>query len=433
MLKSYTKIDRIKGSIAQIMAEGIALGELAQIKMKDGRTSLAEVISFNGQIVNLQVFAGTKGISTSDQVRFLGRPMNVAFGESLLGRRFNGSGQPIDSGAEIQEETVEIGGPSFNPARRIVPHRMVKTNIPMIDMFNTLVSSQKIPIFSIAGEPYNELLARIAGQTDSDIIILGGCGLKFDDYEFFRQYFEKSGAIEKTIMFIHLASDPTVECMLVPDLALAVAELFAIKDKNVLVLLSDMTAYADALKEISISMEMVPSNRGYPGSLYSDLAARYEKAVDIEGSGSITILAVTTMPGDDITHPVPDNTGYITEGQFYLHNGVIDPFGSLSRLKQLVMGKATRKDHSDLANTMIRLYADAKRARDRASMGFRLSDWDRKLLIYADLFENKMMSLQVNLDISEQLDLGWQILATCFESKETGLKNAWIEQYGKWG
>ncbi len=432
MFKSYNRIERIKGSIAQIRADDITLGELAQFKMKDGRSTLAEVISFHGDRVNLQVFAGTKGVSTGDQVRFLGKPMSVPFGESLLGRRFNGSGAPIDKGSDIMEETVEIGGTSFNPARRIIPHRMVKTNIPMIDMFNTLVGSQKIPIFSIAGEPYNELLARIAGQTDSDIIILGGCGLKFDDYEFFRQYFERTGAIEKTIMFIHLASDPVVECMLVPDLSLSVAEQFAIKDKNVLVLLTDMTAYADALKEIAISMEMVPSNRGYPGSLYSDLAARYEKAVDIEGSGSITILAVTTMPGDDVTHPVPDNTGYITEGQYYLHNSVIDPFGSLSRLKQLVMGKATREDHSDLANAMIRLYADAKKARDRESMGFRLSEWDKKLLRYADIFEEKMMNLEVNLDITEQLDLGWQILATCFESTETGLKNTWIEKYGKW-
>ena len=182
----------------------------------------------------------------------------------------------------------------------------------------------------------------------------------------------------------------------------------------------------------SVSMDMVPSNRGYPGSLYSDLASRYEKAVDIEGSGSITIIAVTTMPGNDVTHPVPDNTGYITEGQFYLHGGRIDPFGSLSRLKQQVMGKVTREDHGDLANAMIRLYADAKKARDRESMGFRLSGWDKKLLAYAETFEKKMMDLQVNLDIEEQLDLGWTILAQCFDRNETGLKNTWIEKYGKW-
>jgi len=432
MVKTYTRIEKIKGSIAEIRAEAVKLGELAQVRMRDGRSSLAEVISFDGDRVTLQIYTGTKGVSTGDTVRFLGRPMQVACGESLLGRVFSGAGAPLDGGPEVLEERVEIGGPSFHPTKRIVPKRMIKTTIPMIDMFNALVRSQKIPIFSIPGEPYNELLARIASQTDADIIILGGMGLKFDDYAFFREHFARSGAMEKTIMFVHLASDPVVECLLVPDLALAVAEKFAIQNKNVLCLLTDMTAFSDALKEISISMEKVPSNRGYPGSLYSDLAARYEKAVDIEGSGSITIIAVTTMPGNDVTHPVPDNTGYITEGQFYLHGGVINPFGSLSRLKQQVMGKVTRKDHSDLANAMIRLYAEAKKARDRESMGFRLSNWDKKLLDYARKFEKRMMNLEVNLDIEQQLDLGWTILAECFERHEVGVKNEWIEKYGKW-
>lgn len=433
MVKTYHRIEKIKGSIAQIRAEGVKLGELAQVKMRDGRSSLAEVISFDDDKVTLQIYTGTKGVSTGDAIRFLGKPMQVGCGEALLGRAFNGSGIPIDNGPDIMAEKVDIGGPSFNPTKRIVPKRMIKTNIPMIDMFNALVRSQKIPIFSIPGEPYNELLARIASQTDADIIILGGMGLKFDDYEFFRQHFSRTGAMEKTTMFIHLASDPVVECLLVPDLALAVAEQFSVQNKNVLCLLTDMTAFSDALKEISISMEKVPSNRGYPGSLYSDLAARYEKAVDIEGSGSITIIAVTTMPGNDVTHPVPDNTGYITEGQFYLHGGIINPFGSLSRLKQQVMGKVTRKDHSDLANAMIRLYADAKKARDRESMGFRLSNWDQKLLAYAKKFETRMMDLEVNLDIEEQLDLGWTILAECFDKHEVGLKGEWITKYGKWG
>ncbi len=432
MVRTYNKIEKIKGSIAQVKADGVMLGELAAVKMRDGRATLAEVIGFDRESVNLQIYSGTKGVSTGDQVRFLSKPMQVSYGDTMLGRVFNGSGEPIDDGPEMMEDKVEIGGTSFNPAKRIVPKRFVKTNIPMIDMFNSLVISQKIPIFSIPGEPYNELLARIASQTDADVIILGGMGLKFDDYQFFYDYFSKTGAIEKTSMFIHLASDPVVECVLVPDMALAAAEQFAVQNKNVLVLLTDMTSFSDALKEIAISMEMVPSNRGYPGSLYSDLAARYEKAVDIAESGSITIIAVTTMPGDDVTHPVPDNTGYITEGQFYLHNGVIDPFGSLSRLKQQVMGKVTREEHGDLANAMIRLYADAKKARDRESMGFRLSKWDNKLLKYAEQFETRMMDLNVNLDIEEQLNLGWQILAECFEKNETGLKSTWIEKYGKW-
>jgi V/A-type H+-transporting ATPase subunit B len=200
----------------------------------------------------------------------------------------------------------------------------------------------------------------------------------------------------------------------------------------VLVLLTDMTSFADAIKEIAITMDQVPSNRGYPGSLYSDLASRYEKAVLIEGGGSITIVGVTTMPGDDVTHPIPDNTGYITEGQFYLHGGRVDPFGSLSRLKQLVIGKVTREDHGDLANAMIRLYAESKKARERQSMGFRLSKWDEKLLAYSHLFEERMMNLEVNYTIEQALDLGWKTLAECFEADEVGIKQALIDKYGPW-
>jgi V/A-type H+-transporting ATPase subunit B len=299
----------------------------------------------------------------------------------------------------------------------------------MIDVFNCLVKSQKIPIFSVPGEPYNQLLMRIANQTDADVVIIGGMGLTFKDYQAFIDNAEESGSMNKTVMFIHRATDPTVECLLVPDMALAVAEKFAINDKNVLVLLTDMTAFADAIKEISITMDQVPSNRGYPGSLYSDLASRYEKAVLIEGSGSITIIAVTTMPGDDVTHPVPDNTGYITEGQFYLHEGRIDPFGSLSRLKQQVIGKVTREDHGDLANAMIRLYAESKKARERQAMGFKLSRWDEQLLHYSLLFEERMMNLEVNLSLEDALDLGWKTLAECFESQQVGIKESLLKKY----
>ena len=230
-------------------------------------------------------------------------------------------------------------------------------------------------------------------------------------------------------MFIHKATDPTVECLLVPDMALACAEQFAVKDKDVLVLLTDMTAFADSIKEIMITMDQVPSNRGYPGSLYSDLASRYEKAVDIDGSGSITIISVTTMPGGDVTHPVPDNTGYITEGQFYLHGGKIDPFGSLSRLKQQVIGNVTREDHGDVANAQIRLYAESKKSRERQSMGFRLSRWDEKLLEYSFLFEERMMNLDVNIPLEEALNLGWKTLAECFQPHEVGIKKDLINKY----
>jgi len=215
---------------------------------------------------------------------------------------------------------------------------------------------------------------------------------------------------------------------MVPDLSLAVAERFALKGRDVLVLLTDMTNFADALKEIAITMEQVPSNRGYPGDLYSQLAARYEKAVDFEGAGSVTILAVTTMPGDDVTHPVPDNTGYITEGQFYLRNGRIEPFGSLSRLKQQV-NKSTREDHRAIMDGMIQLYAQFKETEEKRSMGFRMSDWDRKLLKYGERFENDLMDLKVNIPLESALNLGWQILADCFEPQETGMKSELVQKF----
>ena len=388
---AYHRIERIAGSVITLRAEGVANQELAQVTSSFG-TSLARVIRIDGDMVDLQVFAGARGISTDSEVRFLGEPMKVPYSEALLGRVFNGAGKPRDNGP------------------------------------NTLVVSQKLPIFSIAGEPYNELLARIALQAEVDVIILGGMGLKHDDYLYLKDFLEKNGALSRTVMFMHTASDPIVECLLVPDASLAVAEKFATEGKNVLVLLTDMTNFADAMKEIAITMEQIPSNRGYPGDLYSQLASRYEKAVDFEGSGSITILAVTTMPGDDVTHPVPDNTGYITEGQFYLRKGRIEPFGSLSRLKQQVNGK-TRSDHRTIMNTMIQLYASYKETLEKQSMGFNMSNWDQKLLKYGQRFESEMMDLSVNIPLEKALDLGWEILADCFAPEETGIPTKMINEY----
>ena len=419
--KVYHNVEQITGNVIVVKADDVIAGELAQVESEFG-TSLAQVIRLENEKAFLQVFAGGRGVSTDAKVRFLSRTMQVPFSENLLGRVFSGSGKPKDNGPEIVENMIDIGGPSVNPAKRIIPENMVRTGIPMIDLFNTLVESQKLPIFSVAGEPYNELLAQIALQAEVDVIILGGMGLKYDDYLFFRDKLDESGALSRTVMFVHTASDPTVECLLVPDASLAVAEKYALEDKRVLVLLTDMTNFADAMKEVAITMEQIPSNRGYPGDLYSQLAARYEKAVDFEGSGSITILAVTTMPGDDVTHPVPDNTGYITEGQFYLKNGRIEPFGSLSRLKQMV-NKDTREDHRTVMDTMIQLYASYKETLEKQSMGFRMSDWDEKLLAYGGLFEEKMMNININLPLEEALDAGWHILATCFEPAETGISS----------
>ncbi len=427
----HDRIDDIRGNLITVSGSRAGLGELARIEMGDGRKAYASVIRIDGEKTTMQVFSNTRGISTGDRVVFLRRQVQATFSPNLLGRRMNGLGDPIDGGAEILGESIEIAGPSFNPVKRIVPTEMVRTNIPMIDVFNCLVKSQKIPIFSIAGEPYNKLLMRIANQAAADVIIIGGMGLTFSEYQAFVDNAESSGSQNKTVMFIHKATDPTVECVLVPDMALACAEQFALDHHNVVVLLTDMTAFADALREIAITMDQVPSNRGYPGSLYSDLAARYEKAVAIEGSGSITIVTVTTMPGDDVTHPIPDNTGYITEGQFYLHNGKIDPFGSLSRLKQMVIGKITREDHGEVANAMIRLYAESKKAKERHAMGFRLSKWDEKLLHFAKLFEKELMDLNVNCSLEQALDIGWNILSICFNKEEVGIKQAILEKFWK--
>ncbi|HRS90979.1 MAG TPA: V-type ATP synthase subunit B [Candidatus Marinimicrobia bacterium] len=427
MQKVYNKILSVTGNVITVKASNVANEELAEISTQRGK-SLAQVIKLDGDIVSLQVFAGSQGIATNDEIRFLGHPMQVTFSDNMLGRIFNGSGVPRDKGPQLTENMIQIAGPSVNPAKRIIPRRMVRTNIPMIDVFNSLVISQKLPIFSVSGEPYNELLARIALQAEVDMIILGGIGLKYDQYMFFKNTLEEGGALSRSIFFIHTASDPIVEGLMVPDLSLAVAERFALKGRDVLVLLTDMTNFADALKEIAITMEQVPSNRGYPGDLYSQLAARYEKAVDFEGAGSVTILAVTTMPGDDVTHPVPDNTGYITEGQFYLRNGRIEPFGSLSRLKQQV-NKSTREDHRAIMDGMIQLYAQFKETEEKRSMGFRMSDWDRKLLKYGERFENDLMDLKVNIPLESALNLGWQILADCFEPQETGMKSELVQKF----
>mgnify|MGYP003372507170 FL=1 len=416
MQKVYTKIESIVGNVVTVRAEGVKYGDLALVG-----DSYATVIKLDKDLVSLQVFAGAQGVGTSDEVRFLGKPMMVSFSDNLLGRIFDGAGVPRDNGPALTENMIPIGGPSFNPSKRILPNKMIRTGIPMIDLFNTLVESQKLPIFSISGEPYNQLLAEV------DVIILGGMGLKYDDYLTFRDTLEKGGVMGHTVMFIHTASDPIVECTLVPDLALAVAEQFALGGKRVLVLLTDMTNFADAQKEMAITMEQVPSNRGYPGDLYSSLASRYEKAVDIEGAGSITILGVTTMPGDDVTHPVPDNTGYITEGQYYLKNGHIEPFGSLSRLKQNVNGK-TRDDHRAVMDGMIKLYAQYKESLEKKSMGFLMTEWDDKLLKFGKLFEEKLMDLSVNIPLEDALDLGWEILAECFEPNETGLKTSLVKE-----
>jgi len=427
MRKYFDDITRIAGNVVTVKAGGVGYDDLAVLTSDRGE-SLAQVIRLDGREVSLQVFAGTQGVANNARVRFLHKPMQVPFSDALLGRVVDGSGRPRDGRGPGEAPPIDLGTPAINPVKRRMPDKMVHTGIPMIDIFNSLVESQKLPIFSVAGEPYNELLARVGLQANADIIILGGMGLRHDDYLKFRNAFEQGGVLGRAIMFVHTAADPVVECLLVPDLCLAVGEQFALQGKTVLVLLTDMTAFADALKEIAIVMEQIPSNRGYPGDLYTQLARRYEKAVDFDGTGSMTVLACVTMPGDDVTHPVPDNTGYITEGQFYLRNGRIEPFGSLSRLKQQVNGK-TRDDHRAIMDACIQLYALCRESREKRDMGFEMSEWDKRLLTYGTLFEERIMDLSVNIPLFEALDRCWAILAECFEPAETGIRRTIIEEH----
>jgi V/A-type H+/Na+-transporting ATPase subunit B len=299
ILVGYSVILGIVGDIVRVQVSEEKNGngavpcleDLAVVEAVDGTLSLAQVISIKRDVVALQVFGGTRAISTDSTVRFLGHPMQASYSGNILGRVFRGTGEPIDGGPDLSNDPkVTIGGPSVNPMRRVLASKMIRTNVPMIDVFNCLVESQKIPIFSVSGEPFNQLLARIGIQADADVIVLGGMGLIFDDYYFFRKAFEEAGMFTRTVMFVNQASDPVVERLLIPDLALAVAENIAVDErKRVLVLLSDMTAFADALKEVSIAMDQVPANRGYPGDLYSQLASRYEKACDYAQGGSVTI------------------------------------------------------------------------------------------------------------------------------------------------
>ncbi|MBT3144756.1 V-type ATP synthase subunit B [Neptunomonas phycophila] len=440
-LVRYSRILEIVGDIVKLEVplndqgqSGVCFGDLAIIESESSGhlgSFLAQVILLEQSHISLQVFSGTKGLSTHSSIRFLGHSMEAVFSPHILGRIFTGTGAALDHGPSLADEPkVAIDGPTVNPARRVLASKMIRTNVPMIDVFNCLVESQKIPIFSVAGEPYNTLLAQIGAHADADILVFGGIGLTFDDYYAFRGAFDEAGVLAKTVMYIHQGSDPVVEALLIPDMALAVAERFAVEEgKRVLVLLTDMTAYADALKEVGIALEHVPSNRGYIGDLYSQLAKRYERACDYQGAGSVTILSVTTMPGGDVTHPVPDNTGYITEGQFYLHDGVIDPFGSLSRLKQHVIGKETREDHGQIMNTMIRFYAASEEAAQKQAMSFDLSEYDKRLLAFGAQFRERFMDISASMPLEAALDLSWSTLAEHFQPDELLMKQALVDKY----
>ncbi len=429
--KIYTQLEAITKATVTLRAKGISNDELAVV---DGK--LAQVVKTKGDLVTLQVFSGTEGIPTNAQVTFLGAPPTLKVSDELAGRFFDAYGKPLDGGPEPQGREVQIGGPSVNPYKRKQPSQIIPTGIAGIDLNNTLVSGQKIPFFADPDQPYNNVMAQVALRADVDKIILGGMGLTNDDYLYFKHEFEAAGALEKIICFVNTTEQPPVERLLIPDMALSAAEYFAVeKNEKVLVLLTDMTLYADALSIVSNRMDQIPSKDSMPGSLYSDLAKIYEKAVQLPDGGSITIIAVTTLNDGDITHAVPDNTGYITEGQLYLRADadsgkvIIDPFRSLSRLKQLVQGKQTRQDHSQVMNASVRLYSDAQNAKTKLENGFDLSDYDLRCLEYAKAYATRILAIDVNLTLDQMLDTAWEIFGTYFTKAETGIKQEFTDQY----
>lgn len=429
--KVYTHLESITKATVALKAQGVANDELALVHGK-----LAQVVKTRGELVTLQVFSGTEGIPTDAEVTFLGTAPTLKVSEELAGRFFNAYGSPIDGGPEVDGTPIQIGGPSVNPYKRRQPSEIIPTGIAGIDLNNTLVSGQKIPFFADADQPYNNVMAQVALRADVDKIILGGMGLSNDDYLYFRHEFEKAGALSKIISFINTTEQPPVERLLIPDMALTAAEYFAVeKNEKVLVLLTDMTLYADALSIVSNRMDQIPSKDSMPGSLYSDLAKIYEKAVQLPSGGSITIIAVTTLNDGDITHAIPDNTGYITEGQLFLRNDpdsgkvIIDPFRSLSRLKQLVQGKKTRDDHSQVMNASVRLYADAQNAKTKLENGFDLSDYDHRCLNYAKDYATELLAIDVNVKIDEMLDTAWKLFSKYFTPAETGIKQVFIDKY----
>ena len=431
--RTYTELDAITKATVTLKASNVSNDELALV---DGR--LAQVVRTKGEKVTLQVFAGTEGIPTDAEVSFLGEPPTVKVSEQQSGRFFNAYGHPIDGGPEVEGEVRQIGGPSVNPYKRRQPSELIPTGIAGIDLNNTLVSGQKIPFFADPDQPYNKVMADVALRADVDKIILGGMGLSNDDYLFFKHSFEAAGVLDKIISFVNTTEEPPVERLLIPDMALTTAEYFAADlNQKVLVLLTDMTLYADALSIVSNRMDQIPSKDSMPGSLYSDLAKIYEKAVQLPTGGSITIIAVTTLNDGDITHAIPDNTGYITEGQLFLRADsdsgkvIIDPFRSLSRLKQRVQNIKTREDHSQVMNAGVRLYADAQNAKTKLENGFDLSDYDHRCLDYAKEYATRLLSIDVNISIDEMLDTAWELFGKYFSKAETGIKQSLIDKYWK--
>jgi len=458
-MKEYQTINEISGPLVYAeVDEPIGYDEIVEIETEDGRTLRGQVLESSDGLVAIQVFEGTSGIDRKASVRFLGETLKMPVTEDLLGRVMDGTGQPIDGGPEIVPESREdIIGAAINPYSREYPEEFIQTGVSAIDGMNTLVRGQKLPIFSASGLPHNDLALQIARQAsvpeeeegDDDeasefAVVFGAMGITQEEANEFMDDFERTGALERSVVFANLADDPAVERTVTPRLALTTAEYLAFeKNYHVLVILTDMTNYCEALREIGAAREEVPGRRGYPGYMYTDLATLYERAGRIQGrEGSVTQLPILTMPGDDDTHPIPDLTGYITEGQIYVDRdlnsqGVQPPVNvlpSLSRLMDDGIGEGlTREDHSDVANQMYAAYAEGENLRDLVNIVGReaLSERDNKYLDFAEDFETEFIDqgFETNRSLEDTLDIGWDLLSQLPKSELNRIDEDFIESY----
>jgi len=449
----YTTIKEISGPLLFVeYVRGVGYGELARITTPSGEERRGQVLEIGGGVAVVQVFEGTTGLDVGKtRIRFTGETVKLPVSMDMLGRVFDGSGRPIDGGPRIiPDDYLDVNGNPINPFAREYPREFIQTGISTIDGMNTLVRGQKLPLFSASGLPHNAVAAQIArqakvvGSDEPFTTIFAAMGITADELRFFRDDFEKQGAFDHVTMFVNLADDPAIERILTPRLALTAAEYFAIKQGNhVLVILTDMTNYAESLREISAAREEVPGRRGYPGYMYTDLATIYERAGRLKGSkGSITQMPILTMPGDDRTHPVPDLTGYITEGQLMVDRSLhrkgiyppIDPAPSLSRLMKEGIGKGkTREDHREVSDQLYYAFAEGRSFRDLVAVVGEeaLSARDKLYLQFADEFERKFINqgLYENRDIDTTLDLGWNLLSVLPETELKRIDPATIKKW----
>ena len=453
MSRDYKTIQEIAGPLMLIRGvEGVAYNELGEIELSDGTRRRCKVREIDEGNALVQLFEASAGINlSSSKVRFLGHSMELGVSEDMLGRMFDGLGRPIDGGPEIlPEKRMDINGTPMNPAARNYPEEFIQTGVSAIDGLNTLVRGQKLPIFSCSGLPHANLAAQIArqakvrGSDESFAVVFAAMGITFEEADFFMRSFSETGAIDRAVLFLNLANDPAVERVSTPKIALTAAEYLAFeKDMHVLVILTDITNFADSLREISAARKEVPGRRGYPGYMYTELASIYERAGRQKGhKGSITMMPILTMPEDDKTHPIPDLTGYITEGQIILSRELyrksiappIDVLPSLSRLKDKGIGKGkTREDHADTMNQLFSAYARGKDAKELSVVlgEAALTDMDRLYAKFADEFEKQYVSQGYNTDrsIEETLDIGWKLLGILPKSELKRIKDEYIEKY----